>query len=161
MDTFKTLIYEANKSFNTADHLAYVTYNIVKDTKVISLISEHLLTSLTKGMDALLYIEREYKRISQYPDSFEIKLELFKKIIKRYGISKDYIEIIKELKEIKEYKQKGPVSFTKKDKLVMYSSNYRLKTVTLDKIKKHISQTKAFIQLLNIIQDQYENRFRR
>ncbi len=161
MDTFKTLIFEANKSFNTADHLAYVTYPVVNDTKVITLITEHLYASLIQGMDALLYIEREYKRIPQYSDSFEIKLELFKKIIKRYGISKDYIEIIKELKEIKEYKKKGPVSFTKKDKLVMYSSNYRLKTVTLDKIKKHISQTKSFIQLLNIIKDQYENRFRR
>lgn len=161
MDIFQSLIFEANKSFNTADHLAYVTYNVVNDTKVMSLITEHLYTSLTKGMDALLHLEREYKRIPQYPDSFNIKLDLFKKVIQRYGISKDYIDIIKELKEIKEYKQKSPVSFARKDKLVMYSSTYRLKTISLDQIKKHISKTKSFIQLLNIIQDQYENRFRK
>ncbi len=160
MDIFKNLIYEANKAFNTADHLAYVTYPLVNDTKVITLITEHLFNALEKGMDALLYIERLYKRIQQYSDSFEIKLELFKKIISRYGINKEYVSIIKELKEINEYKQKTPAMFTKRNKLVICSTNYRLKTVTLDKIKKYISQIKPFIQLLNIIQDQYDNRFR-
>ena len=72
MDIFKNLIYEANKAFNTADHLAYVTYPLVNDTKVITLITEHLFNALEKGMDALLYIERLYKRIQQYSDSFEI-----------------------------------------------------------------------------------------
>lgn len=161
MDIFNQLIYQANKAFNTADHLAYVTYPVVNDTKIITLITEHLFTALTKGMDALLYLERLYKRIPQYSDSFEIKLELFKKIISRYGINKDYIDTLKELKEIKELKQKGPVSFIKKDRLIMCSSTYRLKTVTLDKIKKYITQIKSFIQLLNIIQDQYDTRFRR
>ena len=160
MDTFKNLIYEANKSFNTADHLAYITYPLVNDTKIISLITEHLFNALEKGMDALLYIERLYKRIPQYSNSFEIKLELFKKIISRYGINKEYINILKELKEIREYKQKGPLSFTKKNKLIICSSTYKLKTITLNKIKKFIAQIKSFIQLLNIIKEQYDNRFR-
>ena len=113
MDIFKALIFEANKAFNTADHLAYVTYNIVKDTKVMVLITEHLFNALTKGMDALLHIEREYKRIPQYPDSFDIKLELFKKIIQRYGISKDYIDIIKEYKEMKIWLDNNPKKLKK------------------------------------------------
>lgn len=161
MDTFKALIYEANKSFNTADHLAYVTYPVVNDTKIISLITEHLYLSLTKAMDALLYIEREYKRIPAYSDVFDIKLELFKRVIERYGISREYLTIIKELKEIREYKHKSPVEFSKKDKIVMCSSNYRLKTVSLDNIKKYVAQVKSFIQLLNIIQEQYDSRFRK
>lgn len=160
MDTFKTFIFKANKSFNTADHLAYVTYPVIKDNKVILLIADHLLTSLMHGMDALLYIEREYKRIPPYSDSFDIKLDLFKKIIERYGINKEIIGIIKEFKEIKEYKQTSPISFSKENKYILCSSNYRLKTITLDKVKKTISQVKSFIQLLNIIQEQYDNRFR-
>lgn len=161
MDNFKNLIFEANKSFNTADHLAYVTYNVVNDTKLISLIAEHLFTALTKGMDALLYIERQYKRIPIYPDSFEVKLDLFQKIISRYGINKDFIILIKELKEILDCKLKSPVEFIRKDKLIMCSETYRLKTITLDKIKKDVNQVKSYIQLLNILQEQYDNRFGR
>lgn len=161
MDNFKNLIFEANKSFNTADHLAYVTYPVVNDTKLISLIAEHLFTALTKGMDALLYIERQYKRIPIYPDSFEVKLDLFQKIISRYGINKDFIILIKELKEILDCKLKSPVEFIRKDKLIMCSETYRLKTITLDKIKKDVNQVKSYIQLLNILQEQYDNRFGR
>lgn len=161
MDNFKNLIFEATKSFNTADHLAYVTYPAVNDTKLISLVAEHLLTALTKGMDALLYIERQYKRIPLYPDSFEVKLDLFEKIISRYGINKEFIALMQDLKEIIDCKQNSPVEFTRKDKLIMCSETYRLKTVTLEKIKKDVSYVKAYIQILNIIQEQYDNRFGR
>ena len=60
------LINKANQSFKVADHIAYVTYPLVKDNKLIITVTENLAESLTKAIESLLFYERMYKRISIY-----------------------------------------------------------------------------------------------
>ena len=53
MERFRQLVKEANKAFETADHLTYMTYQIVKDIKLMIMITENLYNALEKGMDAV------------------------------------------------------------------------------------------------------------
>lgn len=159
MDEFISLVKEANKAFEIADHLAFVTYPVINDTKLIILIAENLNNALTKTMDAFLCYDRLYKRIQFIPNDFASKFELFKtKSVKYYNIPKQDIEIIPEIKEFVEERKKSKMEFTRKNSFVLYS-NLKVRTMSLSKIKDYISQTKQIIFSLNILSKEFQNRF--
>ena len=63
MEQFHQMIQEANKYFTIADHLAYVTYPVVKEIKLTLTIAQNLYNAMTKVIDAIILYERFYKRI--------------------------------------------------------------------------------------------------
>jgi len=155
------LVKEANRAFETADHLAYVTYPVINDNKLTISIAENLFQALTKGMDAILYYDRLYKRIMFLPQEFNSKLELFKQSsAKRYNISRETIQLLKDFSEISSARKESPIEFSRKEKFVICSTNYKLRTLTIQKMKDAINQTKPFISTLNSIYNQNVRRFR-
>ena len=48
------LLNSENKIFKTSDHLAYVTYHLVKDNKLIIAITENLEEAMKKAIEAVL-----------------------------------------------------------------------------------------------------------
>lgn len=162
METFKRLVEEANKSLKTADHLAYITFPLVKDIKLMVTITENLHIALTKGMEAILYYDRLYKRIPPYADNFAAKFEMFRnKSAIRYNFPREDLLLINDVKEIIEHRQKSPMEFIRKDKFVICSNNYRVKTIALDKVKDYIRQAKSFMAKVNRIYNQNDRRFTR
>ena len=90
MEKLVELVSKMNKSFKTADHLAFVTFPLLKDPKLLVQIIWNLNKSLNLGMEALLYYERMYKRIGMYPENFMMRFEIFqKKVVPRYRV-KEY-----------------------------------------------------------------------
>src|SRR3989344_1889151 len=159
MEEFISLVKEANKAFETADHLAYVTYPIVNDIKLIALVAENLNTALTKTMEAFLYYDRLYKRVQFIPNDFNSKFELFKtRSAKYHNLSKQNIEIISEIKEFIEERKRSQMEFSRKNSFVLYS-NLQVKTMSLDKIKKYIAQARGIIFVLNQVFKEFQNRF--
>ena len=162
MEKFRQLVQEANKAFETADHLAYMTYPIVKDIKLIIIIVENLYNALEKAMDAVLYYDRLYKRINDLPKEFNLRFDIFKrKSAPRYGISEENIFLINEIRSIVEQRKKSPIEFIRKDKLVIASNNFKVKTVDINKIKEYVLKTKSFIEKLNEIKKEDDRRFGR
>ena len=146
MEKFIELVNEAKKAFNVADHTTYVTYHLVKDPKLISMILENLYLSLYNAMEAILYYDRLYKRISPLPEGFGLRYTIFKnKCAPRYNITKQEVNLILELKELIEEHKKSSIELVKKDKLVILSHNYKKQTMHIDKIKKNLIQAKPFI----------------
>ena len=68
MEPFELQLEEAKKALKTADHLAYITYPLVTDNKIMLLIAENLYTSVIKAIDAFLNYDRYYKRIPIVPE---------------------------------------------------------------------------------------------
>lgn len=149
MEEFQTLTQQANFAFNTADHLAYVTYNLINDNKLIVVITENIYNALMKIMDAILCYERYYKRINLHPDIFETKFEILKNVAKRYNITREELLLIKDVKELIEHRNKSPIEFARRDKFVICSHDYKLRTLTLIKVKQYIQLTKNLIQKVN------------
>ncbi len=150
METILGLVGRANKSFETADHLAYVTYPLLKEIKLVMTIAENLLNALVCGMDAFLAYERMYKRIHELPDDFNSRFEIFKnKIVPRYGIEREQVLLISDLKRIIDYRRKSPIEFVKRDKLFICSHDYKMQTISYDKIKDYIYKSKPFFTTLN------------
>lgn len=143
---------KANKLLNTADHLTYMTYPLVKETKLMLTIIEHLYNSLVAGMDAVLSYDRLYKRISPLSSDFFSRLEVFKmKSARRYNIDREYVLLIQDLRRIVEYRKKSPMEFIRGNKLVICDDNYKMKTLTYDKVKEYLATSKKFILKVNNI----------
>jgi len=155
MEKLKELVKKANQHLKTADHLTYVTYPLVKDIKLLLNIIENLNKSMTLGMEAVLRYDKLFKRISPYPDNFEAKFLVFQKSsVMRHAIKGEQVSLIEELNNIINKHKQSPMVFQRKDKLVISNHNYRLKTLTIEDVKRYLPNAKLFIfKVNNILKD--------
>ena len=159
---FQILRDKALQKIKVADHMLFMTYPLVKDPKLLLAIIENIFASLDYGISALLQHERLFKRIPPYHDTFTSRFEIFRnKMIPRYGLSTSYVRLIKEVKTILSEHKKSPVEFARKDKFVICSPNYSLKTIDINLVKKYIFETKVFVDNINKIVSKHERIFAR
>ena len=143
----KELLSGAISSIKRADHLTYMTLPLVRDNKLILSILSNIELSLTQGMDALLEFERDYKRIPPLPQNFHSRYEIFRdKLINKYDITSIEVELIRTLKNTIEAHKNSPIEFSRPDKFVICSENYRMKSISIAEIKQFISISKGFLR---------------
>ncbi|MBS3171546.1 hypothetical protein J4449_02965 [Candidatus Woesearchaeota archaeon] len=147
MEPFEMQIEEAKKALKTADHLAYITYPLVADNKLMLLIAENLYNSIIKTICALLNYDRYYKRIPVVPEDSDEKIILFKtEICKRYNIDTDIILMIKDIKAIAESRKNSNMELFRKKELVIITEDFsRAKTLSLKKVKDYINTAKILV----------------
>jgi len=80
--------------------------------------------------------------------------------VDRLNIDKKYIKLISEIKDIIIEHKKSPVEFERNNKFVICSSTYRMRTISIDEIKKYITETRMFIQEANNIVSRNERIFK-
>ena len=101
-------------------------------------------------MSSLLYYERLFKRIPIFQDSFESKFIVFKnKMVSKHHIDNEYVNLIQEIREILLAHKNSPVEFSRGDRFVICSDNYRMKTIKVSDLKKYVAKTKLFIIDIN------------
>ncbi|MFH1588942.1 MAG: hypothetical protein ABIB43_00030 [archaeon] len=146
MEDFQLAREKAVKNIRVADHMLIMTFPLVKDPKILLAVLENIYQSLTSSMDSLLFYERTFKRIPAFQDSFESKFNVFKdKLVPKHSINKEYSELIRSIRELLVEHKNSPVEFSRGDRFVICSSNYRMKTITVADMKKYIAKTKLFV----------------
>jgi len=161
MKEFTDLIKQANTSFRIADHLTSTTFPLVKDLKISITILKNLNHSLTSAMDALLFLERAFKRISPYENNFKSKFQVFKeKVAPKYQLT-SYLPLILEIHNIIKQHSSSEITFIRKEKLIITNNHFHTQTITIEKIKNYISESRPFINKLNKILLEHERIFRR
>ena len=145
MEIHQELVKKALNHFKTADHLVYVTMPVVKDNKLMLTVLENLYLAMFNGMDSLLEYERFYKRVGPLAMGFEPRFNVFVKIMDRFNINQEEIDLIRSLKKLLEERKEAPVEFSRQDKFVICSDRYKMKTVNLLEIKEYIAKTKGFL----------------
>ena len=143
---------EANRKLKIADHLAYVTYPIIKDNKLIMTITENLAEAMTKAVDALLDYDVYYKRIIHLPSDFKSRLDIFRtNCAPRYKINTAYLSLIKDLQDLHEFRKKATMEFRKKDQYILTEENFKIKTLNYQKVKDYVNLSKSFFEKINFI----------
>ena len=161
MEKFQEARQNAIKYLKTADHMVSVTYNVVKDTKLLVAILENLNLALQETMNSILYYDRMFKKIPPYQDTFESSYNMFRlKSARHYNLDTEYITTIAEVKEMLDEHRKAPVEFIKNDKFVICSESYRMKALSIMDIKKFVARAKLFIQEANIITSKNDGIFK-
>ncbi len=147
MEPFEIQLEEAKKALKTADHLAYITYPLVSDNKLMLLIAENLYNSIIKTIEAMLNYDRYYKRIPVVPEESDEKIIVFKnEVCKRYNINTDIILMIKDIKTIAESRKNSNMELFRKKELVIITEDFtRAKTLSLKKVKDYINSTKLLV----------------
>ena len=147
MELYQELREKARKNINIADHMIYMTYNVVKDPKLLLTIMDNIFLSLTYGMSSLLHYERMYKKVAAFPENFESKLELFKeRVAPKYGIPLENIKMMQKVKDIILEHKRSPMEFVRGNKFVICNDSYKMRTLSVDEIKEYIKKTKEFLE---------------
>jgi len=152
MEKFKELIQTANRAIKTADHLTYMTYPLVNDTKLLITIVENIHSAVISSMDALLHYDYYYKRISQLPMDFRSRLDIFKGYtIGKYNLARDSVVLIQDINGIMSHRSKSPVEFIRKGELVLCTNDYKMKSINFIKVKDYTNQAKDFVRKVSSI----------
>ncbi|MBW2981657.1 hypothetical protein KY343_02140 [Candidatus Woesearchaeota archaeon] len=161
MEKFQEVREKAKKHIQIADHMISVTYPLINDNKLLLAIIENIFLAYTNIIGCLLYYERLFKKIPPFQDNFESKFTMFKETcVLKYKIGKSYIADIQDLKNIILAHRKSPMEFSRKDRFVICSNNYKLQTININELKKHIDKAKLFIQEINNITSKDEGLFK-
>jgi len=162
MEKYEELRDIARKKIQIADHMLTMTYPMVKDPKLLLAVMENIFLALTNSIGSLLYYERNYKRVPPFQDTFVSKFNIFnQKCVRMYSIDQEMILMIKEIKDIIMQHKKSPVEFTRNDSFVICSESYRMKTISLEKMRNYITKSKLFIQNINNIINKNQQLFNR
>ncbi len=158
MERYDELRDIASKKIKIADHMLTMTYPMVKDPKLLLAVMENVFLALTNSVGALLHYERTFKRVPPFQETFVSKFNVFReKCAIRYNIDKEQVLMLEEIKDIILQHKKSPVEFTRSDSFIICSDDYKMKTITLDKMKNYILKSKLFIQnISNIINKNQE-----
>ncbi len=160
MEKFQEAREKARKKLKIADHMITMTYPLVQDTRLLISVMENLFLALTNSMASVLYYERLFKRIPPFHDNFDSKFNMFRaKVVPRYKIDTSNIHMLNEIKDVIIQHKKSPVEFTRKDMFVIASDSFKLKTISVDQIKKYISKTKIFLDEMESIVSKDEQIF--
>jgi len=152
MEKHEELFAKAKRESDLADHLLYVTYPLVKETKFLLAITEHIIRAAKLALRALLEYERYYKRLEPFPKKFGIEIELFReKPERRYGFDPRYFRLLRRLQELEVYRAESPMMFKRKDKYILTDREYNIKTIDVEKVKKYNNLVKGFIRRVEAI----------
>jgi len=161
MEKFQEAREKAKKNIKIADHMLFVTFPLVKDTKLLLAVIENIFLSYTNAIASILYFERVFKRIPPFYDTFESKLNMFReKCILRYKIDKSYLIEVQDIRDIILEHRKSPIEFKRGDRFVICSEHYRIKSISAGDIRKYLDKAKLFIEEMDNIVSKDEGLFR-
>ena len=146
MEKFLENIVAAEKKIQTADHMIYVTFPLIKDKRLLLKILQEIKNAVMDCISSILQYEYLYKRITLYKNpklNFKIFIE---KCAPRYQITKEDIKLILELFDFIEKHRESPFEFIKDDKVVILSNSLNQKTLTVEKTKEFLMLVKNILR---------------
>jgi len=159
MELFQLARRRAAENVRLADHLLHVTYSSLQDPKLLLSVVHHLHNAWEEGITALVSHERLFKRIQPFHDTKENRTRIFtEKLANRHNIN---IDAFKELAEIEQLHKNSPIEFRKKDRFVICSDRYTIKTIHAKELKEYYQTTITFLNKLQEITAKHERIFRR
>ena len=138
----------AQRAFQTADHMTYITFPLIKEKRLLLKVLSELSISVLNAMNAILQYEYSQKRIQIYKDARD-NFQTFKEISIRYQVNQEQLKKLVEIINLAEKHKKSPFEFVRNDKIVIMSEGMQTETLTLEKIKTYILEVKDFIRKAN------------
>jgi len=119
------------------DYFSHMLYPLMKDKKLIQKLYFDLERTCKIIIECVLLYEYKYKRIS----NFNLSIDLFKKVSKRFNIDGEEIKLIEEIINKANEIKNSQVDFLKKEKYVALR-NKQYSLITIDEIKNSLEKIK-------------------
>ncbi|MGV8151470.1 MAG: hypothetical protein ACP5OG_00155 [Candidatus Nanoarchaeia archaeon] len=137
MEKFQKNYQIAAKSLQIADHMAYITYPLINEKRLLLKIFDEIYKSVINSIYATLNYEKTQNRVVVYDDDFS-NLEIFYRICEKYGFSKDKIKFVSEILELNKKHKQSAIEFVRKEKVVILSDNLSTIAIDIKKIKEYL-----------------------
>ena len=147
MEPFKEHFKKAIKSLKIADHMTYVTFQVVNEKRLLLKIFEEIYNAISNSIDALLYLEFLKGRIQL--QSYKENLATFFKIAKNYNITNLQAKRIQEVLDLNEKHRQSALEFVKNERVVIMSDALKVNTIDIIKIKEYLLTTKELVMNIN------------
>lgn len=142
MQKFIENLEESERINKSLDHLLTITFPIVKDKRILIKILSELKVSIKKTINSILQYEFIYKRIKLHENpnkNFEI---FVKECSKRYKITPQEIEKIKEIFDIAKKHEESSMEFMRGEKIVILSKEMNPRSISLEQTKDYLETVK-------------------
>ncbi len=147
-EKYEASLKNAKQLLQTADHLTYTTYNIVKDNKILLKILEDVHKSVKLTINSILQYEYLHKNIEIYKKPKE-NFKSFKNLSEKYNIGQNQLETVIKILEIGKKHEESPFEFGKNDKMVIMTGD-KTDTLTIEKMKKYLLEAKDLVRKAEI-----------
>lgn len=155
MENYHELINKAQKEIDSSDHLLFVTYNIVKDSKFVFSVTNQLIEAVKYALEALLEYERKSKLIEPYPKQFSFMVETFKKkVAERREFDERTINFLKKLVSMEKTIDTSSLHFRRGDTYVLADQEFGTQSIELQTIKAYFSSAQEFVSKVGDIIEQ-------
>lgn len=157
MEKFQEEREKAQKLIRVADHMLTQTFPLLKDPKLLLGVVDNIYLAIQSSIGSLLHYQRYYKKIPAFVENFEAMYTIFRdKYKSQQGLSQQHFSMIERIRDIVIQHKRSPMEFSRKDKFVICSDNYRLKTLSPDELKNYIVKTRELIEVINKMVDNNE-----
>jgi len=141
MEDWKENLKKAKQHFDVADHMAYVSFVILKENRLLIKIINELYISVTSLIKSILKYEADKGRIKIYSDS-NINFRTFKeKVSDKYFTKEEFNNLITIMQLEKQHKS-SPMEFVKKDTFVIMLDDH-YETLTIEKTRMVLAKLKG------------------
>ncbi|MDO8517180.1 MAG: hypothetical protein Q7S33_03580 [Nanoarchaeota archaeon] len=139
---------KSKQHIKTAENMAYITFSLLKENRLIIKILSELYESSNYLITALLQYESSIGKINIYKDPI-LNLRTFKeKIAPKYFNIEDAKQLVRIFELEKKHRQ-APVEFIRKDKFVILLGD-KYETLTILEIKEFLSTLKKMLIRLKL-----------
>mgnify|MGYP001601933793 CR=1 FL=1 len=149
MERFRENLNSAVKSLQIADHMAYVTFPLVNEQRLLLKIFDETYKSIISSIEAILNYEYSLKRIRIYEDNNKNMQTFYQNCAKDYNLTNEQIKKIFEIIELNKEHKISAMEFVKKDRIVILSDTLKTKTLNIQKIKEYLLLAKEFLMKVN------------
>ena len=137
---------KAKNRIKIADHMLNITYPMIKDTKLLIAVMDNLFLAVANSTTAILMFERYYKRVPLFPNNFDAKFEILRAhVAERYAISKETLQMLRNIKNLVLEHKKSPVEFSRRGEFVICTEDYQIRKLTIEDMKDYVNKAKVFI----------------
>lgn len=139
---------QAKRHFKIADHMAYVTFTLLKENRLMIKILNELYLSTRHLIRSILQYEYAYKRVQLYKDPV-LNLKTFRQKIAPLYLAPEEISKVLQILELEKKHKDSPLEFVKKDKFVIMLGD-RYETLTIEKIKEFIVVLRKLLSKITV-----------
>ncbi len=149
MENFSLSLETAARTIKTADHMAYITFPLLKDKRLLIKILTEIYLAVLNIVNAVLQYEYYYKRIALYKDARMNFNTFAEKCSPRYQISQEDVKRILDIFTIVEKHKQSPMEFVRREKFVIMSEDMQAESISIERLKEYLILTKGLLKRVN------------
>lgn len=144
----------ARKELKIADHMIYVTFNLLNDKTLISNVISHLKSALKIGIMSFLDFEYYKKNINALPKSDNLKTQLF---LRDYSEELDLTIDDNEMINILDaFTDSDKHSFSRGNNFYFLNDNFAMRSIDLKSLKNYLRRSEDIIERIEKNVKSYE-----